>query len=197
MTKIIDFYFDLISPLSYLAHVKLPALANRYDRKIIYHPIDIPSAKIAAGNYGPSNREVKPKIKVMLADLQRWAKRYEAPFAFPKNLDCELWNRVAVYAEENGKAREFVRGAYHAIWGEGGDPTDLERLRAVADEAGLDGEIALAWAQSPEGSARFKRSCVDAHSRGIFGAPIMVADEEFFWGNDRLDFLEEYLASVQ
>ncbi len=159
MTKIIDFYFDLISPFSYLAHVKLPALANRYDRKIIYHPIDIPSAKIAAGNYGPSN--------------------------------------LAVYAEENGKAREFVRGAYHAIWGEGGDPTDLERLRAVADEAGLDGEIALAWAQSPEGSARFKRSCVDAHSRGIFGAPIMVADEEFFWGNDRLDFLEEYLASVQ
>ena len=67
-----------MSPFSYLAHVKLPDLARKYDLSVAYHPMDIPQAKMAAGNYGPSNREVPAKIKVMLADLKRWAKHYDA-----------------------------------------------------------------------------------------------------------------------
>ncbi|MBC7285733.1 MAG: DsbA family protein, partial [Hoeflea sp.] len=53
MTRTIDFYFDFISPFSYLAQVKLPEIARRTDCTIEYWPIDIPEAKMAAGNYGP------------------------------------------------------------------------------------------------------------------------------------------------
>lgn len=192
--KHIDFYFDFISPFSYLAHLKLPELARRYGATIVYHPIDIPSAKIAAGNYGPSNREVPPKIKIMLADLHRWADRYGAPLSFPKSFACEKWNTAALFASEHGCAEAFVRLAYEKIWGQGIDPSDDEELSAVASAAGLDADKLMAFVDSSAGQTQFRKSCVDAHANGVFGAPIMVVDDQYFWGNDRLDFLEDYLS---
>lgn len=191
--KKIDFYFDFISPFSYLAHLKLPELAERNGATIVYHPIDIPTAKIAAGNYGPSNREVPPKIKIMLADLHRWADRYGAPLSFPKSFACEKWNTAALFAVEQGCAQAFVTEAYKRIWGEGIDPADDSELRAVATAAGLDADTLMDFVDSSAGKTQFRKSCVEAHADGIFGAPIMKVDDQYFWGNDRLDFLEEYL----
>ena len=191
--KRIDFYFDFISPFSYLAHVKLPELAERQGAKIVYHPIDIPTAKIAAGNYGPSNREVTPKIKIMLADLHRWAERYGVPLAFPKSFDCLKWNTAALFASEHDCAQAFVTEAYQRIWGEGIDPSDDKELRGAASAVGLNADELIAFVDSSAGQTQFRKSCVDAHANSIFGAPIMMVGEEYFWGNDRLDFLEEYL----
>ncbi|MEH6638470.1 MAG: 2-hydroxychromene-2-carboxylate isomerase [Porticoccaceae bacterium] len=191
--KQIDLYFDFISPFSYLAHVKLPALAERHGAKIVYHPIDIPMAKIAAGNYGPSNREVPPKIKIMLADLHRWAERYDVPLSFPKSFACGKWNTAALFAAEHDCAQAFVTAAYARIWGQGIDPADDSELKAAAVEAGLDADKLMAFVESSAGQTAFRKSCVDAHASGVFGAPIMAVGDEYFWGNDRLEFLEEYL----
>lgn len=194
--KHIDFYFDFISPFSYLAHLKLPALAQRYGTKLAYHPIDIPMAKIAAGNYGPSNREVTPKIKVMLADLDRWARRYQVPLAFPQSFACQKWNTGALFAIEHDRAQAFVSEAYGRIWGQGIDPSDDNELKSAASVAGLDPDEVIVYTESSMGQTLFRKSCVEAHARGIFGAPIMVIDDQYFWGNDRLDFLEEYLGAA-
>ena len=194
MAKKIDFYFDFISPFSYLAHTKLPALAEKYGVTLNYHAMDIPKAKVAAGNYGPSNREVKPKIKVMLADLQRWAKRYDVPLEFPKSFDCERWNRAVSFAVKEGKAQQFVAAAYDQIWGKGIDASDDTILASIAAEVGLDDKALIAYVTSEEGEADFVAACEAAHETGVFGAPIMIVDDkEYFWGNDRFDFLEEFL----
>lgn len=136
MTKTIDFYFDFISPFSYLAQVKLPDLARRTSCKIEYWPIDIPEAKIAAGNYGPSNREVAPKIKVLMADLERWAAKYGVPLAFPASFACADWNCAALYARSQGRAEAFVSAAFRRIWGLGIDPRDQNELRGCAEDVG-------------------------------------------------------------
>ena len=65
MGKTLHLYFDFISPFSYFAHLKLPDLARKYGYQIEYHPIDIPIAKLAAGNYGPSNQKVPAKIRAL------------------------------------------------------------------------------------------------------------------------------------
>src|SRR3546814_3604932 len=93
MTATIDFYFDFISPFSYLAQLRLPEIARRHGRALAYHPIDIPEAKIAAGNYGPSNREVPAKIKVLTADLQRLGRRYDVPLTFPRSEERRVGER--------------------------------------------------------------------------------------------------------
>lgn len=196
MSNRIDFYFDFISPFSYLAHVKLPAIARQYSRELNYHPIDIPQAKIAAGNYGPSNREIAPKIKALAADLQRWAARYDVPLIFPAGFDCLRWNVGALFARERGKATDFVREGYDRIWGRGIDPADEKELRQAANAAGLDADELSDYTGSSLGQTEFRKACVEAHRRGVFGAPLIFVDDQIFWGNDRLDFLEEYLSGA-
>lgn len=194
MTRTIDFYFDFISPFSYLAQLKLPEIARKTGCDLEYWPIDIPEAKIAAGNYGPSNREVAPKIKVMMADLNRWARKYGVPLRFPASFACADWNCAALYAREQDKAGAFVTAAYNRIWGQGIDPSDREELRACATEAGLDPEGLIDFVDSSLGQNEYRKVRSQAYQRGVFGAPIMFVDDEIFWGNDRLDFLQEYLS---
>jgi len=189
----IDFYFDMMSPFSYLAHTQLPELARKYGLSVNYLPMDIPQAKIAAGNYGPSNRDVPAKIKIMLADLKRWAAHYDVPFAFPKSLEVEPWNVGVLYANDKGQAEAYVDAAYAKIWGEGCDPTDMTELSSVAEEMGWDAGAFIEYVQSNERRTRFRKACVEAHQNGVFGAPIMMLDDEAWWGNDRFAFIEEYL----
>ncbi|QGN54021.1 2-hydroxychromene-2-carboxylate isomerase [Novosphingobium sp. Gsoil 351] len=193
MTRTIDFYFDFISPFSYLAQLKLPALARRTECELDFWPIDIPEAKIAAGNYGPSNREVPPKIKVMMADLERWAAKYEVRLRFPASFACADWNCATLYAREQGNAELFVAAAFHRIWGLGIDPRDRDELRACAVETGLDPDAAIAFVESSLGQNEYRKVRSMAYQRGVFGAPMMFVDDQIFWGNDRLDFLENYL----
>ncbi|AYO76010.1 2-hydroxychromene-2-carboxylate isomerase [Sphingobium yanoikuyae] len=193
MTRTIDFYFDFISPFSYLAQLKLPDIARKAGCEVAYWPIDIPEAKIAAGNYGPSNREVLPKIKVMKADLDRWAERYGVPLTFPASFDCADWNCAVLFASQHGKAEPFVTDAYRRIWGRGIDPRDRKELTACASEAGLDAEALIAFVESPVGQNEYRKARTQAIQRGVFGAPLMFVDEQIFWGNDRLGFLAEYL----
>lgn len=196
MSGPIDFYYDFISPFSYLANSRLPEIARRHGRTLRYRPFDIPQAKIAAGNYGPSNREVPAKIAVLTADLKRWAARYGLPLVFPAGFDCTRWNVAGLRAEQLGGAEAFVREAYHRIWGRGIDPGDEAEFRAAAEAAGLDAQALLDYADSSLGRTEFRKACVEAHRRGVFGAPLMFVDDQIFWGNDRLDFLDEYLAAA-
>lgn len=193
MARTIDFYFDFISPFSYLAQVKLPAIARRTGCRVEYWPIDIPEAKIAAGNYGPSNREVMPKIKVLKADLERWAKRYGVALTFPASFDCAAWNCAALFARGKDRAEAFVSDAYQRIWGTGIDPRNRDELRASAAAAGLNPDDLIDFIESPVGQNEYRKARAQAIQRGVFGAPMMLVDDEIFWGNDRLEFLEEYL----
>ncbi len=196
MTAQIGFYFDMVSPFSYLAHLKLPALAARYGYALAYHPMEIAAAKTAAGNYGPPNREVPAKMKVLVQDLGRWAARYQAPLVLPKNFDCGRWNIAALFAcSQEDKVASFVSEAWARIYGRGIDPTDNTELRAAATASGLDADAMTAYADSARGRADFSAACNAAHGRGVFGAPVMIIGDQLWWGNDRLDFLEEYLAA--
>ena len=194
MTRDIDFYFDFISPFSYLAQLKLPEIARHRGRELTYRPMDIPEAKIAAGNYGPSNREVLPKIKVMAADLERWAKRYGVPLVFPASFDCAHWNCATLFARRHEKAEAYVTRAFRRIWGLGIDPRDRQQLHTCAYECGLDPDAALSFVESPVGQNEYRKERAQAIQRGVFGAPMMFVDDQIFWGNDRVDFLDEYLA---
>lgn len=196
MTRTIDFYFDFISPFSYLAHLKLPDLARRQGCALEYWPIDIPEAKIVAGNYGPSNREVVPKIKVMMADLERWAAKYEAPLKFPASFACGDWNCAVAHVRSEGQAEAFVTAAYQRIWGKGIDPGDRNQLRECAAEVGLDPDAVIAFVDSSLGQTEYRKLKSQAYQRGVFGAPMMFVDDQVFWGNDRLEFLESYLSST-
>ncbi len=191
--KTLDFYIDFTSPFTYLCNLKLPDLVAKYGYQLNYHPIDIPTAKLAAGNYGPSNRQVPAKIRALMQDLNRWAQHYGVPFSFPKGLNAWRMNIGTFYAIEKGKARQYVDEAFRLVWADGVDPNDDGVLRGLAIKAGLNADELLAYASSRMGEKAYEASRVAAHARGVYGVPIMMADDQIWWGNDRLMFVEEYL----
>ena len=67
-------------------------------------------------------------------------------------------------------------------------------MRAVAADMGWDADDYLAFTVSVQAEARYQAATKAAHERGVFGVPTMIIGEEMWWGNDRLDFVEEYLA---
>lgn len=191
--KTVEFFFDFLSPFAYLAHQKLPALAGRYGYGIRYVPFDLPRAKRAAGNTGPSNRDIPVKLRYMTADMNRWAKRYGVPLTFPKSFASERMNKGTFFAEDRGQVPEYVSAAYAAAWGEGQDMSDTQVLAGVARRLGWPEREFIAFVDSAQATERFEATNLEAHRRGVFGTPTFLIGEEMWWGNDRLHFLEEYL----
>lgn len=194
--KTIDFYFDFVSPYSYLAHCRLPDIAARHGYAIAYRPIDLKAAKLAAGNTAPPTVAIPAKMKYAMADFTRWCARYNAPLAFTQSgpPDSTPANIATYYAIDRGQARAYVDAMWGATFAVGGRLGDEAILRQVAAELGWNADDVVAFVASDEGARRYAEGNEAAQQKGVFGAPIMMVGDELWWGNDRLDFLEEYLA---
>lgn len=191
----LDFYFDFMSPYAYLAHVRLPGIARKFGFDLRYHPLDLVRTKLAAGNNGPSNRAIPRKIAYLKQDFGRWANRYGVPIQTPKSHDSELANLGALVAADEGKVTAYANEIWKHSWGQGGDFT-LADIAIVVDALALPVESFLERLQSQTIRERYERINLDAQARGVFGVPTVMIGEEMWWGNDRLDFLEEYLSTT-
>lgn len=188
-----EYFFDYVSPFAYLADTQLPALLARSGAEIVYRPFFLGGVMQAAKNSPPIT--VPNKGRYMFADIQRWARRYGVPANpnphFPVNTLHAM--RAAVAALGEPGFADFHRAMFRGVWVDGQDLADEAVLRAAIDAAGLDGAALLARSKDPAVKETLKRNSDEAVERGAFGAPTFFVGGEMFWGNDRLDFLEEAL----
>lgn len=192
----IDFYFDFLSPYSYLAHCRLPELATGYGYQLAYRPIDLNAAKLAAGNTGPATAQMPKKLRYAVADLTRWAERYGIPLAFAKVPPVtERANKGTYFALDRGQGPAYVGALWDATFGSGGEFNSDEVLSRVARQLGWSAEEFLEYVDSATAGRLYAEGNRQAQERGVFGSPTMMIGDEMWWGNDRLDFLEEYLAA--
>ncbi|MDH4040085.1 MAG: DsbA family protein, partial [Gammaproteobacteria bacterium] len=101
--------------------------------------------------------------------------------------------RGAVAAGRLGCSDGYVDRVFDAIWVHAqnmGDPVVISKVLA---EAGLDAEGLIALSQDPEVKAELAANTEAAVARGVFGAPTMFMDGAMYFGQDRLDFIEEAL----
>ncbi len=192
----IIFYFDFISPFAYLANVKLPGIAARYGAAIDYRPVDVMLAKLASGNFAPSTRSLPAKARFIREDRRAFAQHYGVPMNDPKGTSTPRLNSGVLYAKDRGCVRAYVDAAFHRVRGLGEGPDDDAVLAAMTAEMGWEPQALFDYVQSPQAQARYQEVQREAYRRGVFGVPMMIVGEEMFWGNDRLDFLEEYLADA-
>lgn len=191
----IEFYFDFMSPYAYLAFQRLPALATRYGHELVYKPVELSVLKLAAGNTGPATREMPIKLAYAMADIGRWAARYGVSFKVVPgmSLDSDRLNKGTFYAIDRGQAEAYVRAAWAASFGAGGSMDDGALMRAVARSLGWDADDFLRFVGSAQASQRYAALIEEARKNGIFGVPTMRIGERVWWGNDRLDFVEDHL----
>jgi len=191
----LEFFYDFISPYSYLASARVEEVATRANGTVRFRPFLLGGVFKATGNRSPI--ETAAKGRHMWVDLQRWARRLDVPLRRPQTFPVSslLALRTAFAAERAGALVPFTHAVFRAFWGEGRDLASPEVLADVARSVGLDGPALVAAA--PEHKAALAASTDEAVARGAFGAPAFFVGNDLFMGNDRLDFVEEALARAR
>ena len=199
MTRAIDFYFDFVSPYSYLAITQLPALARQHGAEIVYKPFRLLELMKLVGNR-PTTIECKNKLRYAGADLGRWAAKYGVSLhrnPHQSKFDSALLLRGALVAADDGEAAPYVSAVFGAVWNGERDLSHHAELVDVLEKAGLAGEKLLEGAASDEVAARLDRETAAAAERGVFGSPTFVVGDELYFGNDRLEFVAAALAAAK
>ena len=194
----IDFYVDFSSPYSYIASEWIEALAARHGRTVRWHAVLLGVTFQAAELKSPVSHPIKREYS--LHDFERSARFAGVPFTLPERFPVATQNaaRVFWWLEESDpeRAADWGRHCLRAYFTRGSvDLSNVEHLKALATEFGLDAaEAERVWTE-PRWKSRLKTACADAIAQGVFGAPFFVIDGEPFWGNDRRDQIERWLAS--
>lgn len=195
MAKTIDFYWDLGSTNSYFALHLIKPLAARHRARVVPHPFNL-GYVFRKHNYVLMD-EPKAKIANRIADLHRWARRYNLPFKMPSKFPIKTASalRGALAARRFGKEWECLEAIFGAYWErDDASVAELMGLRAIAAALGLDPDQFLALTDSMEVRQELIAETDAALARGVFGAPTFIVGDEIFWGKDRMDFIDEELA---
>jgi len=199
MSKTVEIFFDFLSPPSYLAWTQMPGILERTGATAVWRPMFTIGLHELTGNRSPIM--VPNKGKWVMRDLQRYARRYGVtlnpnPHGFINILPA---GRAAALAEREGVVEQLLAEAYPAMFVDGRDLADLDVLRDILTNAGLEADRYLQAITTDEVKDLLKNNTQEAADRGAFGAPTFFVhnetDEEMFFGQDRLQFVEEELSS--
>ena len=194
MSKTLEFYFDFGSPTAYLAHKRLQQLSAQYDLLIDYKPMLLGGVFKATGNTTPV--AIPAKGQYMLAhDLPRFARRYNVPLNINPHFPINTLHlmRAAIAAQRLDCMPAYVDAMFNAVWVDGKNMGELDVIAQTLADNELDSEALMALSQDPEVKAQLISNTDAAVERGVFGAPTLFMDGEMYFGQDRLDFIEEAL----
>ncbi|AYD04346.1 DsbA family protein [Neorhizobium sp. NCHU2750] len=193
MTKIIDYFFSVGSPWSYIGLDAFEALASQYQATI--HPHVIPVIEDNGGIYARNRPE--PRRAYWTKDLKRWAAVRGKVLNFENRAalsDPSPAGFMVIAAAESGQDwLRLTKALQEAFWGRGEDIGKEDVRRAIATAAGFDSASLDEKGQSDAVQAIRKASHEKAKAAGVFGLPTFLYEDELYWGQDSLPFLERHL----
>ncbi len=193
----IDYYFVTISPWAYLAGLRLEEIAARHGASISYKPVNLGQVFSATGGLQLSERSKarqdyrlqelrRTKIKSGL-DLVTW------PAHFPTNPAPSSYAIIAAEAAGGGDVGALTHALLRACWAEEKNVAEDAVIRDCLIASGFDGGLVDSGLLT--GAVVFEKNTEEAINIGAFGSPFYVVDgTEKFWGQDRLDDLDAFLA---
>jgi 2-hydroxychromene-2-carboxylate isomerase len=178
----VDWYFDFVSPFSYIGLHRLPELGVRVDLK----PVLFAGLLNHWGQKGPA--EIPAKRRWTYRWCTWWAKELGIPFRFPAEHPFNPLQhlRLAIACESDPGA---VKRIFDALWVSGGNASDPQAFSALRKALGVE-EARLSAADVKDA---LRRNTDEALARGVFGVPSFVADGEVFWGADAVDFVKAFI----
>ncbi len=194
--KTVELFFDIGSPYSYLAATQIEAVAAGTGARVRWRPFLLGAVFKATGNEMPAR--VAAKARWMLDDIARWAKRYGVPFKmstrFPLNtLRTERALAAAARIAGEEVVGPFALTLFRAYWVDDKDVSSDDEIRAAATAVRLDADAVIAATDAQETKDLLRANTDEAVRRGAFGAPTIFVGDAMFWGNDRLDLVEDEL----
>jgi 2-hydroxychromene-2-carboxylate isomerase len=197
MKKTIEFYFDFSSPYGYFAATRIDALAARHDRVVTYRPILLGAVFKTTGQQPLTTIPLKGSYAKR--DLERCARLLGVPFKLPTRFPIAgTTPSRAFYSlvdKDPDLAAKLARALYSAYFSADRDISAPETTVDVAGTLGIDKTQLSHALEEPAVKERLRREVDAAVALGVFGSPYIVVDSEPFWGVDRLDHVEKWLAT--
>ncbi len=198
MPRQVDYYFSFQSPWAYIGHQTFRTLVSTYDLKVNHKPVVLLDLFSETGGL-PLMKRHPVRQRYRMVELQRWRDKRGLKFHLqPANwpFNARLADGVVIAAIEAGldPARFLTRG-FAAVWEDQLSLADPATLVKLADESGLPGKALVERSEQEAISAAYEQNRQDALAADVFGSPAYVLDGEVFWGQDRIEFLEDALKS--
>ena len=192
MTKSIDFYFDFISPYSYLGYKKLILLNENNQININYKPILLGGLHNLGGITAPAFNE--RKMKNMKNDCELIAKKNDIEFKwntkFPIN---SLYLMRGYLIIKDDLKKKYFDVCFDAYWKNNIDIENEKNVNSILEVVGQDKIKFIDGIKDAKTKEELKKVTSDAFKKDIFGAPTFVVNNKIFWGQDRLNYaIDEY-----
>jgi len=194
----VEFYFDFSSPYGYLASEKIEALAAKHGRTVNWHPILLGAVFKQTG--AVPLLQIPLKGDYSRRDMHRSAafhgvREFRVPSRFPIPSQAAARIVLWVAARDEALAARVVHALYRAYFVDDKDISSPEVAVVVAATCGIDAVEARAAIDDPAIKDALKRANDEAIAKGVFGSPYVVVDGEPFWGLDRFEQIERWLAT--
>jgi len=189
MIKPFDFYFDFISPYSFLAHKEIIKIERKNSIKIKYKPILLGGLHNLHGIKAPAF--IPAKAKHMIRDCKLIAEKNKIKFKFNSYFPIKSLNlmRGVFVAEEDNYKSHYIDSIFNAIWQDGLNMNDENVIQKVLKNLNINPKTFHLRSASSSIKDSLRKKTSEAYEKGIFGAPSFVSNNKIFWGQDRLEFV--------
>ena len=188
MIKTFDFYFDFVSPYSFIAHKEIKKIEKKEDIKIKYKPILLGGLHNLHGIKAPAF--IPPKAKFMIRDCKMVAEKNKIQFKFNSYFPIKSLNlmRGVLIAREDNFENFYIEKIFEAIWKDGLNMNDQNIIDKVLKNMEINPKTFFLRSCAQNIKILLKKKTEDAYDKGIFGAPTFLVNNKIYWGQDRLSF---------
>ena len=192
MNKFIDFYFDFISPYSYLAHKRIRKIQKDEKIKFNYKPILLGGLHNLAGITAPAL--IKSKKRFLIDDCEMVAKKFKIDFKFNEKFPINSLSLMrGILIINDGIKDLFIDRFFDAYWCLNSDLENKEIVGEILKKINIDPVFFYQNITKQEIKDNLKNITQQAFDKKIFGAPSFIVNNKIFWGQDRLDYaLDEF-----
>tara|TARA_B100000902_G_scaffold280482_1_gene266306 strand:+ start:697 stop:1281 length:585 start_codon:yes stop_codon:yes gene_type:complete len=192
MNKSIDFYFDFISPYSYLAYKRIKLINKKNELRINYKPILLGGLHKLSGITAPAFNQ--RKMKNMKNDCELVAIKNKINFRWNSKFPINTLYLMRGYLVIDDNVKEkFFNTCFDAYWKNDVDISNEKNVSEILNSVKINKDKFFESIKSIKIKDKLKNLTNDAFEKDIFGAPTFVVNDKIFWGQDRLDYaIDEY-----
>ena len=192
MSKSIDFYFDFISPYSFLAHKRIRKIEKTESVKFTYKPILLGGLHNLIGITAPAY--INSKAMFMVRDCKMVSRKFNIKFKFNPLFPINTLNLMrGLLSVKNGLKNTYIDVFFDAYWQEALNLNNEKVFFNILKKIKISKNDFLKNIKDQKIKNKLKLLTQNAYKKDIFGAPTFVVNKKIFWGQDRLDYaLDEY-----
>ena len=193
MSDHIDFYFDIISPYSYIAHKKIKKITENKKITFNYKPILLGGLHNLADINAPAFN--KYKMKNMQSDCELISKKNDISFKWNLKFPINSLSIMRGYLQVNeDQKKDYLDTFFDAYWKDNLDLSSENELCKLLNSLNIDTEIFFKEIKHQSVKNNLKELTSDAFKKEVFGAPTFIVKNKIFWGQDRLEYALEELS---